>query len=185
MPARGSPLGGPDSVEPVGAGERPAPPVAVAVAPSPAPAGLDHRPLPTREETEREIREEARRKQTEVQSRVVQQKEEVHEIREDERQRFRNELRLILELHGNRAGNQIADLSDRSGRDDNPVRRAMALRVIGMPGTSQRTKVLQLRAVGVPEPVILDYLANELNNNLVRATALGPATMSGSRPPAC
>lgn len=129
------------------------------------PGALD-RPLPTREETEREIREEARRKQAESQKRVTQQREEVRDIRDEERQRFRNELRLILEEHGKEAGEWIADLSDRSGRDDDPVLHAKALAIIGTRGASQRTKVHHMRAIGVPESVILDYLANVLDKNL-------------------
>ncbi|MHB1558016.1 MAG: hypothetical protein ACYC61_11175, partial [Isosphaeraceae bacterium] len=157
--------GGDGAIAVADRGEVPAPTPAPAVLEA-RPGALDDRPLPSREETEREIREEARRKQAESQDRATRQHEEVRDIRDEERQRFREELRLILEIQGNDAGQQIADLSDRSGRDDDPVLHAMALEVIGSRGTSQKFKVQRMRAIGVPEPVILDYLANTLNKNL-------------------
>lgn len=167
--------GGDGAIEVADRGEAAAPAPVPAPPPAPTPASavpealpgaLDDRPLPSREETEREIREEARRKQAESQERTTRQHEEVQDIRDEERLRFREELRLILEIHGKDAGQRIADLSDRSGRDDDPVLHAMALEVIGSRGTSQKFKVQRMRAIGVPEPVILDYLANTLNKNL-------------------
>ncbi len=46
------------------------------------------------------------------------------------------------------------------------MKRRLAHRVLEARGTPPRTKVRQLRELGVPEPVILDYLANNYNNDL-------------------
>ncbi len=156
-------VGGDGAIKVADRGESPAPVPAPGEA---RPGAPDDRPLPSREETERQIREEARLKQAESRERFTRQREEVRDMRDEERQRFRDELKLILEEHGNEAGKWISDLSDRSGRDSNPVLHAMAIRVIGSRGTSQKAKVQRLRAIGVPEPVILDFLANEVHRNL-------------------
>jgi hypothetical protein len=140
----------------------PAGPVAVAAEP----------PLPSKEEADRQNREEAARKQAEDDHRLAQQQQDLHAIKEDERSKFRDELRMLLEVHGNRAGKEIEALSSRAGRDDDPARKARALHVLGMSGTSQKTKVRQLRAIGMPESVILDYIANQLDKTL--GTRNGP-----------
>ena len=41
-----------------------------------------------------------------------------------------------------------------------------AYRIIGMGRASERTKVRQLRALGVSESIILDFLANGIDKNL-------------------
>lgn len=123
-------------------------------------------PLPTKEETERQIREEAARLQRENAVRLVQQEQDLRALRDDERQRFRDQLRKILEVHGSRAGAEIEQLSLQTGRDEDPEMRLRAYRVLATTGISERTKVRKLREVGVPETVVLDYLANGINKDL-------------------
>ena len=123
-------------------------------------------PLPSKEETERQIREEAARKQAEADHRVAQQEEDLQTLRDDDRSRFREDLRMVLQEYGKQAGKEIEELSVRAGRDDDPMKRRLAHRVLKARGTPPRTKVRQLRELGVPEPVILDYLANNYNNDL-------------------
>jgi hypothetical protein len=142
----------------------PAGPVAVAAEP----------PLPSREETERQLREEAAKKQAEDDHRLAQQLQDLQAIKDDERTKFRQELQKLLDQFGDRAGKEIEALSSHAGRDDDPERKARAYRVLGASGTNQKTKVRQLRAIGMPEPVILDYLANQLDKNL--GTRNGPRT---------
>jgi hypothetical protein len=122
-------------------------------------------PLPSREETERQIRDEAARLQQQNNQRLTQQQEDLHTLQEEDRRQFREELRVTLQVHGPQAGPQIEELSLRAGRDENPVKLRLAHRVIGSGRQSQRMKVYQLRAIGVSESVILDYLANEFDKD--------------------
>ena len=123
-------------------------------------------PLPSREETERQIREEAAKKQREEDHRLAQQEQDLQALRIDERQQFLDELRRILKASGKQAGAEIEELSVKAGRDNDPEKLAQAYRIIGMGRASQRTKVRQLRALGVSESIILDFLANGIDKNL-------------------
>jgi hypothetical protein len=147
---------------PAGGGANPGPTAGPAEVARPA---VDA-PLPSKEETERQIREEAARKQQELDDQFANQREDLDALRDEERSRFRDELRRILEAYGNRAGHEIEKLSVRSGRDEDPKKQARALRVIWDSHIAQKTKVQKLRAIGIPETVILDYLANTLDREL-------------------
>ncbi len=70
-------------------------------------------PLPSKEETERQIREEAARKQAEADHRVAQQEEDLQTLRDDDRSRFREDLRMVLQEYGKQAGKEIEELSVR------------------------------------------------------------------------
>jgi hypothetical protein len=142
--------------------------------PGPVAAAAAEPPLPSREETERQIRETAARMQRENARRLTQQQQDIETVRDDERRRFLDELRMILEAHGRQAGPEIEELSIRSGRDEDPIKRRMAYRVMSMGRQSQRMKVHHLREIGVSEPVILDFLANEVNQD--RGSRNGPRT---------
>jgi hypothetical protein len=123
-------------------------------------------PLPSREETERQIREEAAAIRQNNDQRLEQQQEDLHVLRDDERRQFLDELRMILKVQGRMAGPEIERLSNRAGRSDDPRLLMRARMVIGENRIPQRAKVRKLREFGVPETVILDYLANGLNKNL-------------------
>ncbi len=123
-------------------------------------------PLPSLAETDRQIREEAAMKQREDDHRLAQQEEDLRALRDDDRQLFLKELRRILEASGKQAGAEIEELSVRAGRDNDPEKLMRAYRIIGIGRASQRTKVRQLRALGVSESVILDFLANGIDKNL-------------------
>jgi hypothetical protein len=151
----------------------------VANAPAPAPGAADPQvgarapagpaaepPLPSLEETERQIREEAARARQENGARLAQQREDLRAIRDEERRQFLDELQMVLKVHGKRAGPEIERLSQRTGRKEDPMLLARARWVIAESKTSPRGKVRQLRALGVPETVILDYLANRLDRNV-------------------
>ena len=139
--------------------------------------------MPSAEETERQIREEAAKKQREDDQRLAQQEDDLRALRDDDRRQFLDELRRILKASGKQAGAEIEELSVKAGRDNDPEKLMRAYRIIGMGRASERTKVRQLRAVGVSESIILDFLANGIDKNLGRATALATATTSGSRRP--
>jgi hypothetical protein len=123
-------------------------------------------PLPSRAETERQIREEAAGIQRENDQRLEHQREELRELQNDERRQFLDELRKLLTEYGENAGPEIERLSVRTGRTDDPVMLDRARRVISNSRMSQRAKVHQLREFGVPETIILDYLANGLDRRL-------------------
>jgi hypothetical protein len=138
------------------------PPVA-AGAPAARPA---EPPLPSREEIERQINEEATKMREEQDRREVQQQEDLKALSDEDRRQFLDELEMVLKAHGKRAGPEIEQLAQRAGRKEDPKLLARARWVITESRASQRIKVRQLRAIGVPETVILDYLANTLNRKL-------------------
>jgi hypothetical protein len=132
-----------------------------------APAGpAAEPPLPSLGETERQIREEAARARQETDARLAQQREDLRALHDEERQQFLDELERVLKVHGKKAGREIERLSQRTGRKEDPMILARARWVIAESKASPRGKVRQLRALGVPETVILDYLANRLDRNL-------------------
>ena len=132
----------------------------------PAGASPAVEPLPTAEETERRIRAEAAAIGREKAQKVEQQREALMDLRDDERRQFIDELRTILREQGGQAGPEIERLSNRSGRSDDPRLKMRARVVIMETRASQHTKVRKLRELGVPEAVILDYLANAMEHNL-------------------
>lgn len=136
-----------------------------APAPAPAVAMPAEPPLPTAEETERQIRAEAAAIGREKAQQVEQQREALMDLRDEERRQFVEELRLILREQGRKAGPEIERLSNRSGRSDDPHLKMRARVIIMETRASQHTKVRKLRSLGVPESVILDYLANVLDKN--------------------
>jgi hypothetical protein len=123
-------------------------------------------PLPSREETERQIRAEAAAIKQHNDQQLEQQQEDLHVLRDDERRQFLDELRMILKVQGRMAGPEIERLSNRAGRTDDPRLLMRARMVIGENRTPQRVKVRKLREFGVPEAVILDYLCHGLDKNL-------------------
>jgi hypothetical protein len=133
---------------------------AVAAAPPAEP------PLPSREEDERQTLEEAARAQQANDARLAQQEQDLRALREEDRRQFLDELEMVLKTHGKRAGPEIEHLSQRIGRREDPKMLARARWVIAESRTSQRGKVRILRTMGVPETVILDYLANDLNRKV-------------------
>ncbi len=137
-----------------------------AAASEPAVAIPAAEPLPTAEETERRIRAEAAAIGHEKAQKVEQQREALMDLRDDERRQFVEELRTILREQGRQAGPEIERLSNRSGRSDDPRLKMRARVVIMETRASQHAKVRKLRELGVPESVILDYLANAMEHNL-------------------
>jgi hypothetical protein len=80
---------------------------------------------------------------------------------------FRNELRQLIAQFGNDAGPEIDHLCDAYGRDMPPEARAAYHRALrSTPRLGQQGKVDLMRSAGLPEPVILDYLAHGLHMTL-------------------
>jgi hypothetical protein len=130
-------------------------------------------PLPDRSELMAEIEREAESRKAELQkqqelkehAREVVDAESLRRLEED-RVAFRRELAEILRAGGKEAGQKIDDLCNRYGRNYDPVTRARVTYLLRhTPGrVSRETRVRQFRSYGVPEPGILDYLANELHH---------------------
>jgi hypothetical protein len=93
--------------------------------------------------------------------------EAVARIQED-RVPFRNELRQLIAERGNDAGPEIDRLCDTYGRDTPPETRAAYHRALrSTPARLTRQGMVELmRSAGLPEPVILDYLAHGLHKTL-------------------
>jgi hypothetical protein len=152
-----------------------------AAEPEPIPA--DDQPLPDKTKLMQEIAEEAAQKKAEMRqlndmkdrAREVVDAESLRRI-EDDRVTFRRELGEILKTGGKEAGQQIDDLCNKYGRNyDDAIRGRVTYLLRHSTGrVTKDARVRQFRAFGVPEPGILDYLANELHH-LVN-TRNGPRT---------
>ena len=78
-------------------------------------------PLPSREETERQIRAEAAAIKQDNDQRLEQQQEDLHVLRDDERHQFLDELRMILKVHRpRRPGRRSSGSPNRTGRTERP-----------------------------------------------------------------
>jgi hypothetical protein len=132
----------------------------------------DH-PVPTRDQVFDEIRAEADEKKAElkeVRGLKERAREEVaaESLQRLEAQRvdFRQQLEEILKSGSPTMGKEIDELCDKFGRAYDPLIRKKASYVLShLTGKlTLQTKVKVLRKVGVPEPGVLDFLANELHH---------------------
>ncbi len=141
-------------------------PESVADASGPAEAVPAVAPLPSKEETIRQIEEEAAQKATELQQQTVDQQVEIRRLRNEERVRFHEELRAALKEHGLRAGPAIDRLCDRFGYDTDIIRFGKAARVWAMTDKSLAYRVGRIRTLDLPETVILNFLSDDLHARL-------------------
>jgi hypothetical protein len=151
--------------------------------PPAAPAAAD-RPPPTKNEMLQDINAEAAEKRQEMnqlrdlkdhaQSELA---EEAMSRTEDERVVFRRELREILKSKSRTAGQEINDLCEKFGRNYDPVLKDKVSRALMLTNGRMTTnaKLHLLRHYGVPEPGLLDYLANVIAHNEMNARN-GPRT---------
>ena len=130
------------------------------------------KPPPTREELLDDIRAEAAEKRAKrkqlnnIKDRARGEMEaEALARTEEDRVLFRRELREILKSGSKKAGQEIDDLCDKYGRNYDPELRARVTHVLTRTNgrMSRDAKVRLLRVYGVPEPGILDFLANDLH----------------------
>jgi hypothetical protein len=118
-------------------------------------------PLPTREESLRAIADEAAKKQAEILESRINRQVESRSLRYEERVKFRQELREILRVHGNDAGDEIDRLSRRFGYEATSEVYARADRIWRFgKGMTQLEKVKMIRSLDLPESVILDFLSD-------------------------
>ncbi len=117
-------------------------------------------PLPTKEESDRQLEEEARKKQAEIDSLEARQLSAVREMRQRERLEFRAELREILQIHGNRAGIEIDKLCKRNAYDSTSDQFLKAREMWRFSRLSTVMKVRYIRSLGLPEVAILNFLSD-------------------------
>jgi hypothetical protein len=130
------------------------------------------KPTPSKEELDDQLRAEAAEKKAELnqlrdlksQARSQVAAESLARV-DEERGMFHDQLGQILHSRSSKAGKQIDDLCNQYGRTYDTERRAKVTYLLAhMPGrTTREVKVKFLRDMGVPEPAILDFLANELH----------------------
>ncbi len=96
---------------------------------------------------------------------------------EDERSAFRRDLREAVKLSHKEAAAQIDALCNRYGRNYNEELRNKARFLLERFGgkMSREDKVRMLRFRGIPEPGILDFLANEIHHYMINSRN-GPRT---------
>jgi hypothetical protein len=132
----------------------------------------DQKPTPSLKEFNEQLRAEAAKKKAEInQLRDVKDQARSQVAAEsqarvdDERGTFHDQLSEIVHSRSSKAGKQIDELCNQYGRAyDTELRAKVTYHLAHMPGrTSREAKVKFLRDVGVPEPAILDFLANELH----------------------
>lgn len=132
-------------------------------------------PTPTPEEMQRalEAEAEAKRIEREAQARMKDQaraqvENQAQDRIEDERALFREELKRIVAAGGAGAGQEIDELCDKFGRTYSGDVKAQVLGLLSQyhGKVSRDIEVRMLRSLGVPEPGILDYLANNLNRSI-------------------
>lgn len=160
-------------------------PAAIALAPEPdvvakppqaAEPVADEPPPPSREEMLQAIQDEAVAKAAQRED-LIRQKEEASarveaEARqrvEDERTEFRRALHQIVKAGDPEAGRQIDQLCNQFGRNyGDELRQRVTAALIRTRGKrlARDDEIGLLRAHGVPEPGILDFLANGLKNSI-------------------
>lgn len=86
----------------------------------------------------------------------------------EERAPFLIELKKLLKELGNNAGTEIDQLCDQFERNPRPEIRSAYLKTIYRISSrmSREMKVEKMRSFGIPEPMILDSIANELHRTM-------------------
>jgi len=139
----------------------------------PKPGPLADQPIPTRDQVLDEIRVEAAEKLAERKELMGLKERARDEVAaeglervNDQRAQFREQLEQILSSRSQTKGKEIDELCDRFGRAYDPMLRKRVRYVLShLNGRmTLQAKVKVLRDLGVPEPGVLDFLANELHH---------------------
>jgi len=138
-------------------------------APAAAGPALDEPPLPTREEMLQAIQDEAVAKAAQREHLAKMKEEararveaEAQQRIDDERTAFRRALYQVVSAGSPDAGQQIDALCDQFGRNySDEIRERVTAYLSRVHGRiSRESEIRLLRTLGVPEPGILDFLAN-------------------------
>jgi hypothetical protein len=184
-PKSPEPNGPPASAAETGPGTNAQPPRGDALAdasrknPSHGPIAHEPPALPSKEETLREIEEEAAKKQADIVAQLESKQAELRSQRIEEQVRFREELYELIRTHGTRAGPEIDALAKRYAYGGDPDRYGRAYRFWRYSRRSQREKVELVRSLELPETVILDFISDDLNERV--RTRDGPRNASEAR----
>ncbi len=157
----------PGEVDPASPSSPAADPKAAGTKPAGAPSGAGIppalQPLPTKEETERQFQEEAAQNRARARDQKDKEAIEFRTFRYQERVKFRDELRAILQEHGRSAGPEINQLAKRSSFDKDPERLMRATHFWRVSGASHAVKAQKIRSLDLPETVILDFLSDDFH----------------------
>ncbi len=123
-------------------------------------------PLPTKEETQRAIEEEAAKKQAERIAEVENKDADLRARQFEEQVKFRDELRELLRAKGSQAGPEIAKLDKRYAYEVDPDRHDQAYRIWRFNRMLLPDKVKYLRSLGVPETTILEFMCSSLDGRI-------------------
>jgi hypothetical protein len=135
------------------------------------PASRDDRlalqpPLPSKEESERQLREEALKKQADrfaqVENRVALQRSQ----RIIDQTKFHDELREAIRSHKNLAGPEIDKIAKRYDGEIDHARWNQALQAWKFSRLSQSAKVKYVRDLDLPDAVILEFLCADIHTQI-------------------
>jgi hypothetical protein len=87
---------------------------------------------------------------------------------ESTRLQFRKDLREVLKTYGNKAGPEIDRLCDQYGREvpEEIQERYVRAKRSFPPNLTRRAEIDRMRALGLPEPVLFDFLAHKIDKTM-------------------
>jgi hypothetical protein len=135
-------------------------------------------PLPTKEDSERDIREEAEKKAEELAAKLERRGDGLKAQFAEDRVRFREEIREALKRDGNKAGPEIDKIARRYSSGCNADVFAKAHDIWATRAPLDR-KVKLVRSVGAPESVILDFICADMDKMI--GSRKGPRGRAGVR----
>jgi hypothetical protein len=129
-------------------------------------------PLPTVEESKRQIEEEAARREAEIIAQVENRNADLKSKWLEEQTKFREELAEVVRSKGMRAGPDIANLDKRYAYQGDPIKAETAYQMWRLMRTSEKAKVNKLRSLELPETKILEFMCSSLHGTI--GTRRGP-----------
>jgi hypothetical protein len=123
-------------------------------------------PLPTMEETKRQIEEEAARREAEINAQVENRNADLKSKWLEEQLKFREELAEVVRSKGMRAGPDIANLDKRYAYQGDPIKAEKAYQMWRLMPTSEKAKVNKLRSLELPETKILEFMCSSLHGTI-------------------
>jgi hypothetical protein len=119
-------------------------------------------PLPTKEEADRQIREESARREAALLAQLEAKAADAQKLRIAEQLKFHQELGELIRTQGKKAGPDIEALSKRNGSESDPDKMLKANSIWRFGKGSQAVKVRKVRELEVPESVILGFLFDDI-----------------------
>ena len=123
-------------------------------------------PLPTKEETERSINEEAARREALLDRQLDDRDAGLRAERLAEQLKFREELRELVKSKGVHAGPDIVQLHHRYDYDVDLEMKGQAWKTWRFARKSTREKLKIARAAGLPETAILEFICASLDHTV-------------------